>query len=108
MKKTGFALLAALVFVGNVFATEPIDKSPNTLSKQIQEMLTNNKFQLEDDLTADVRFTVNKQGEIVVLSIDTESENLVGFVKNRLNYKKVELDQVQEGKIYTVPVRITA
>ena len=108
MKKTSFAIFAALLFVGNVFAVEPTVNPTKKLSYQIQEMLDENNFDVEDDLTADVRFTVNKEGEIVVLSIDTESEELKGFVKGRLNYKKVELNQVKEGKIYTVPVRIAA
>lgn len=108
MKKTIFAIFAALLFVGNVFAVEPTANPTKKLSNQIQKMLDENSFDVVDDLTADVRFTVNKEGEIVVLSIETDSYELEGFVKGRLNYRKVELSQVEEGKIYTVPVRITA
>ena len=31
-----------------------------------------------------------------------------GFVKARLNYQKVNLANVEEGKVYTIPVRIQA
>jgi len=50
--------------------------------------------------------TINKDGEIVVLSVDTADETLEGFVKGRLNYKKVELNNFKAGRTYTVPVRI--
>ena len=109
MRKISVVLFAALLFtVGNVLAVDPVDNPNKKLSTQIQQMLKSNEFDIEDDITANVRFTLNKEGEIVVLSIDTEHKELEGFVKGRLNYKKVELNAVNEGKIYTVPVRITA
>jgi len=109
MKKIGLILFAAAIFtVSNAFAVNPTTKPAKTLSAQIQEMLEDNRFRVNDDLTADVRFTLNNEGEIVVLSVATFDEGLESFVKNRLNYKKVQLAAIQEGKVYTVPVRITA
>ena len=67
-------------------------------------MLKDNKFSVSEDLTADVRFTINDKDEIVVLSVSTSDKALEGFIKGRLNYKKVV--NAQEGKTYTVPVRI--
>ena len=42
----------------------------------------------------------------MVLSVETENSNVESFVKGRLNYKKVDLAQYVEGRLYTVPVRI--
>lgn len=108
MRKMSLLLSAALLFVGTTFAAGPADKPMKKLSTQIHEMLDKNTFEVAEDLTADVRFTLNREGEIVVLSINTDSEAFAGFVKGRLNYQRVELDAIEEGKIYTVPVRITA
>ncbi|NKI32934.1 hypothetical protein [Croceivirga thetidis] len=108
MRKISLFLSAALLFVATSYAAGPADGPTKNLSEQIHAMLDGNTLEVRDDLTADVRFTVNQEGEIVVLSIETKSEALEGFVKGRLNYQKVELSQVKEGKIYTVPVRITA
>ncbi len=109
MKKLSLVLFAALLFTaGNIMAVDPTDKPVKRLAVQIQEMLENNQFDVSEDLTADVRFTINREGEIVVLSINTKNEQMVGFVKGRLNYKKVVLEKIEEGKIYTVPVRVTA
>lgn len=108
MKKLSLAFVAVLLLSVNAFAITPNSNVPKPLSSQIQTMLANSGIALDKDLTGQVRFTVNQEGQIVVLSIDTESKALEGFVKNRLNYKKLNLSKIEEGKLYTVPVRITA
>ncbi len=111
MRKLSLVVVAAMLLsTGNVLAnnTEGV-KPAKSLSSQIATMLSDNNFtEVKSDLTAQVRFTLNSEGEIVVLSVDTDSDTIERFVKNRLNYKKVELNQVEEGKIYTIPVRIKA
>ncbi len=56
--------------------------------------------------TYPVRFTLNNEHQIVVLSVETENLVLADFVKKKLNYKEVDLERYKEGKIYTIPVRI--
>ncbi len=110
MRKFSLVFVAAMLLsTGSIFANDLKRVEPSeTLSVQISKMLKENTFDLKEnsELTAQVRFTINNEGEIVVMSVDTKYSNLEGFVKNRLNYKKVQLDNYREGKIYTVPVRI--
>ncbi|RNC89511.1 MAG: hypothetical protein ED555_08520 [Allomuricauda sp.] len=111
MRKISLVLFAALLFVsGNVLANNPNPEAPTkALSTQIQKMLNRNSFgEAYEGAHAQVRFTFNKEGEIVVLSVDTENSNLEGFVKGKLNYKKVQAENITEGKMYTVSVRIAA
>jgi hypothetical protein len=111
MRKTSLAFFAAALFVVGTLAANPIkDVEPSkNLSTQIHELLKVNTFKVQEDndVTAEVRFTINQEGQIVVLSVETNHELFEGFVKSRLNYKKVELDNAKEGKLYTVPVRVT-
>ncbi|WP_350290770.1 hypothetical protein [uncultured Croceitalea sp.] len=108
MRKISLVLVASLLLTaGNVLANDYKPENPTKkLATQIHKMLEDNSFDESYDLTADVRFTINDKGEIVVLSVATSNQALEGFVKVRLNYKK--LDNAQAGKIYTVPVRIEA
>ena len=114
MKKISLLLLAAMLLsFGNVFANEfssvsSIHVDPEKkLTLQIGEMLTENSFMHQGyDLLAQVRFTLNKEGEIVVLSVVTEDERLETFVKSRLNYQKVSLTGYEEGEIFAVQVRV--
>lgn len=110
MRKFSLVFVAAMLLsTGSIFANDLKRVEPSeTLSVQISKMLKENTFALKEnsELTAQVRFIINNEGEIVVMSVDTEYSNLEGFVKSRLNYKKVQLNNYKEGKIYTIPVRI--
>ncbi|WP_127024628.1 hypothetical protein [Flagellimonas beolgyonensis] len=110
MRKIKAVMVAAMLFAAvGVFANMGNEEVPvKSLSSQIYEMLKKNQFNVEaDELKAEVRFIINEDAELIVLSVDTKNETLEGFVKNRLNYQKVELDKIVPGKVYEVPVRIT-
>ena len=111
MRKLSLVVVAAMLLAtGNVLANDVKGENPSkNLSTQISKMLTVNNFTIgDDDLTAQVRFTLNADGEIVVLSVNSEFDKMESFVKAKLNYKKVNLADVEEGKVYTIPVRIEA
>ncbi|MDE3741874.1 hypothetical protein [Maribacter polysaccharolyticus] len=108
MRKLSLVFVAAmLLMTGSSFANNPVNENPvKQLSTQIGELLDSEALPAEFvDLTAQVRFTLNKKGEIVVLSVDSDHQKLETFVKSRLNYKKVEVGEFKEGALYTVPVR---
>lgn len=111
MRKLSYVIVAAMLLsTGSILANTTDLLEPNQgISEQIYKMLSDNSFsEGECNSTAQVRFTLNDEGEIVVLSVETDSENLERFVKNRLNYKKIEISNVEEGKLFTVPVRIVS
>lgn len=110
MRKFSLVFAAAVLFTaGNLFANDSNTTDPSkNLATQISELLEDNYFVIQNqDLTANVLFTLNHDKEIVVISVDTDNELLENFVKSRLNYHEVDLDNFKEGKLYTVPVRIT-
>jgi len=111
MRKLSLVVIAAMLLVsGNVLANDAIKEDPaKKLSTQIGELLQNNNLDVGAvNLTAEVRFTLNSQGEIVVLSVKTKNEYLESFVKGRLNYRKVDAQGLDKGKLFTIPVRVTS
>jgi len=54
-----------------------------------------------------VSFMLNDENEIVVISVETEDDNVERFVKSRLNYQEVA-STLEQGKAYKVPVRIVS
>ena len=115
MRKISLVVAAAMLLsAGNVFAVEaaPEAKSPKAkIGTQIESLLEErNGFNLGDsnELSAVVRFMLNEQKEIVVLSVETQDERLENFVKARLNYEKVADQNLKEGKTYRVPIRVRA
>ncbi|MGB6152546.1 MAG: hypothetical protein WBG48_11185 [Pricia sp.] len=111
MRKLSLVFVAAMLLsAGNGFANEVNTVDPSkSLSAQIGQLLSDNAFtENEVAQTAQVRFTLNNERQIVVLSVTTENAILANFVKAKLNYKEVALDAYKEGKVYTVPVRIAS
>ncbi len=110
MRKFSLVLVAAALLVsGNLFANNSDTTDPQkTLATQIWELLNENNLAVDSyDLTAKVLFTLNSEKEIVVISVDTKDTDLETFVKRKLNYKKVEVEEVKQGKMYKLPVRVT-
>lgn len=114
MKKISLVLVAALFLsAGSIFANDSkkgVKPSKNqNLSEQIGNLLYNNNFnERHDGYAAQVLFMLNDDKEIIVLSVDTEKEDIESFIKSSLNYKEVDISNYEEGKKYTVSVRITS
>jgi len=111
MRKLSFVVVAVMLLVTENSVANDVKKvnPDNSLSAQISALLSDNNFNEDQkDVTAQVRFTLNTEGEIVVLSVVTENDKMERFVKSKLNYQKVNLNEVKEGKIYTIPVRVKA
>ena len=100
MKSIKSLLIAvALVFTSFAYATnsKPADKRvKSVVSQEIQ------------NIKVTVRLTVNKKNEIVVLSLNSNANTyeVEGFIKSRLNYKK--LSKKIDAKIYTLPVKMVS
>ena len=107
MKNVKVFLVALVLFVGTLSsyaAVDPIVKTKTT-SEEIATLLENPGFTVEDEINATVTFVLNKNNEIVVLSIDCNNLSANSFIKKRLNYKEIK-SQLVKGKEYNVPVRI--
>ncbi|WP_224489364.1 hypothetical protein [Robertkochia flava] len=61
-----------------------------------------------EDMLAQVYLMLNREGEIVVLQVEAENELMEAYIKNRLNYKKLQSKELLPGREYVVPVRIKA
>ena len=107
MKQFKTALVAlALVASSTVFAINPTliaEKTP--ASTELKKMLDNPQFIVENDMEAEVLFTINQDKEIIVLSVDTDNRNIERYVFDRLSHEELDSD-LQVGKQYIVPIRI--
>ena len=91
-----------LAFLGaTAYASSP---NPNSKlrSKIISLVKTADMTSLDQDEVATVEFTLNREGEIVVLSVDTENRYIENLLKTRLNYKKAKIEDFKPGKKYFV------
>ena len=110
MRKTSLLVVAAMLLSTSVVfsnSTEGQDPSKK-LKKQVTYLLSGYEMPSEKDVNATVLFTVNKEKEFVVLSVDTNDKSLEDYVKFRLNYRKIKFDGIPEGRRYTIPIRIVS
>ena len=104
-------LVAALSFSSVLMAsTNPEEDraaESATITTSIGELLKDPGFVIEDEITANVRLLLNKNNELVVLSVDSEDSSIEGYIKSRLNYQKLSASfETLDGE-FIVPVRVT-
>ena len=91
MKNLKLLVLALGLFTINLTASNlnPINPTDD-LRIEIVDLIGSNYMESisTNELEADVLFTVNSNKELIVLSVDTENEQLESYLKAKLNYKK--------------------
>lgn len=109
MKSFKFILLVSAVFLLNVVTAfaNPI-KPTDQLREEIVDIIG---FSFLDDYeeneySADVLFTVNSEQELIVLSVNSESDEAEDYLRDKLNYKKVDHLPSKYGEIYLLPVKM--
>lgn len=109
MKKLSLMLVAILVLMGSTVsnATVSEEKEKKTLSQEITHLLRSPKIVLQEDVTADITFTINDNYEVVVLMVATDNVMIEHFIKSRLNYYKLQTKLVP-GKEYIIPLLVKA
>ena len=104
-----FITVIALVFAVNVsFANEDPVKPSAQLRSELMDLIgTNSSFEMEEnETTAEVIFTVNTAGEVIVISVNSDNAETVKHIKNKINYKKVSHRTSKPGEMYLLPVRV--
>jgi len=107
MKKVNVILVALALFIGTVTSyagVDPVSTSPET-TKEFGELLKAPGFEIDSEMNAVVTFVVNKNNEVVVLSVDCETKQICSYIKSRLNYQKIDTD-LEKGVEYKIPIRI--
>ncbi len=109
MKSLKLFVLALALFTINVSAANlnPV-KPTDELRFEIVDLIgTNYMTEMQaDQYNADVLFTVTADKELIVLSVDSNNDQLESYLKSKLNYKKVNHRPSKHGEIYLLPVKM--
>ncbi len=107
MKKVNVFLVALALFIGTLTSYASADPLiiPSETTKEFGKLLKAPGFEINSEMRAIVTFVVNKNNEVVVLSVDCETKQISSFIKSRLNYQKIETN-LKKGVEYKVPIRI--
>ncbi len=109
MRKFKLLALAFVIGTASLFATNgdnPKDVNKN-IRTQIVSLLQAPVLNIDNDMTVVISFTFSSQGEIVVLNVNSRNKDVLNYIRENLNYKKVINPGVQD-KLYTMPLKIAA
>ena len=109
MKNLKLIALVLAISISSISFAAPTksDDPKSELREQIIDLLGDTDVAFSDNtLEADIVFTLNSKSEIVIVSVNCENGNLDGYVKSKLNYEKVDVSVLNEGKIYHMPFKI--
>lgn len=103
-------LVVALTFSSVLVAStnsEDLKADSAVITNEIGKLLKNPTFFVEKEIVAQVTLTLNKNNEMVVLSVDSEDAYVANFIKSRINYNELPTTVDSVDKTFIVPVRIT-
>ena len=100
-------LVVAITFSSVLSAsTEPTKAEQTIIAKTIEKILKSPQFELEKEMLVKVNLIINKNNEMVVLSVDSKSYEVSNYIKRRLNYHKLIVDGIAKHEKYVLPIRL--
>lgn len=107
MKKFNLLVVALLIGSASLFAmnNEAPNKTNKEIRAQIEQLLQSSEFTVTEEINVRIKFTFNSEGEIVVLCPGCDNKDVVAFIRENLNHKKIK-NPGEVNVIYTVPLTI--
>ncbi len=110
MKKLNYFIIAFTLLAMSATAattTGPVKPTSQLRSEIVDIIGPNCPYESnKDECSAEVLFTINTKGELIVLSVISPNEKAEGFLKSKLNYKRVSHKPKREGEIFLLPLRM--
>ncbi len=110
MKNLKVLFVASILFFAiQVSASNGAPLKPDAqLRSQLVELIgTQYPSELNEAVvTAEVTFTVNNNGEVIILSIHSSNSLADVFIKRKINYKKINYRSKKVGAIYLLPIKM--
>ncbi len=105
MKK--LIIVAVALFTLNISAAEPIEPNKSLRSEIVSLLGDNLTFDFDqNEINIEVLFTVNRNGELIIISTNAPNEKTESLIKEKLNYKKVDFKANKPGEMFLLPLKI--
>ncbi|REE83459.1 hypothetical protein BX611_0750 [Lutibacter oceani] len=107
MKKFKLLALALVIGTSSLFAMNKtnLEKPKSEIRTQIVKLLKSPEFKIEQEINVTLTFTFSSKGEIVILNVDSNNSEVLNFIRQNLNYHKIE-NPGERDKIYTMPLKM--
>ena len=107
MRKLKLLALALVIGTASSFALNSEDPGApkEEIRDQIVKILKAPEFDVNKEMDVEISFTFSSEGEIVVLEVSTRNREVLNYIRENLNYKKIQNPGVRD-KLYTMPLKI--
>ena len=106
MKKLKLFAFALFIGTTTLFANNVnLDDSTNDMRNQIVALMDAPNFTINQEVTVTIIFTFSSAGEIVVLHVDSKDSDVLKYVRENLNQKKIT-NPGETFKQYTIPLTL--
>lgn len=110
MKNLKIFIVAFALFTISLSAgvmNNPIKPNAELRAELVELIGTDCPFDYNKDAcTAEVLFTINSNGEVIVISVISPNPKADSYIKSRINYKKVGYNTNRDGELFLLPLRI--
>ena len=109
MKKFKLFAIAMLIGTTGLFATEleNSNMAKEGMRSEIVQLLKAPDFTVPADINVTITFTFSSEGELVVLGVDSKNSDVLNYIRENLNYKKIE-NPGKRDKLYTMPLKLAS
>jgi len=106
MKKLIIVAIVAL-FTLNISAAEPVKPSKSLRTEIISLLGDNLTFDFDqNEISIEVLFTVNRNGELIIVATNAPNKSTELLIKSKLNYKKINFNADKPGEMFLLPLKI--
>lgn len=104
MRNLKLFTVALLLGMTTMFAAEDIE-DVKEIRNQVVDLFDNARFEADKDFKVTFTFTFNQKGEIVVLTVDSNRQDIRDYIRKNVNYQKIETPGVENQK-YRMPINV--
>ncbi|MGB7842723.1 MAG: hypothetical protein WBL21_08035 [Salinimicrobium sp.] len=110
MRRLKFMLVVFGVFLSTSSFSNSLNevKTSREPVEEIQKMLVNSDLIIEEEFTVTIIFKVTGDRRINIQAVHSENEEMNGYIKSRLQNKKLTGSNWFTEKIYELPVKVQA
>ena len=99
-------LVTLITFSSQVsgFTSIPTDNI-KPVSQQIEKFLNNSELKIYDEIVVTIKFKLNENNKIIIISNDSDNYEITKFIKTNLNLKALSIDKKSNKSFYSVAIR---
>ena len=87
-----------------ISANEPVN-AKKTVKSEIVKLMKAPELELGTNEVVKLKFLINDDNEIIVVSVNSDTRYLESIVRSTLNRKTISVDEIKYNTIYTLPIR---